>query len=413
MNGMSTTVGAGTGSVTTARTYDWDRLLARRTSGIHAWTKVDVNYIFTTPGVIYFGDGAPSRTMMPIHELRQAHANAWEEAADILSYGESLGHQPLREVIAERMAMRGSSVNPDTVLVTNGSQQGLDLIGRVLLDEGDVVVVEGPTYFGALQAFDAYGVQYRVADVDEQGLIPEALEAAFRMEPTPKVLYTIPTFQNPTGSTLAEERRQQVINLAREYGVIIVEDDPYGEMYFGDEGSAPLRALDDHVVYLGTFSKTLAPALRMGWMAVPERLFQALAHSKEAIDIMSDRFQQRAVTQVAQSGALDTRLDDARAYYRGRRDHLLAALQRECGEWLTWTQPQGGFFLWASVPEGRTSEELLDVALQHKVGFLPGSCFFPDPQPHRGFRLAYPTMDDATIDTGMQRLGAALREVFG
>lgn len=394
-------------------TYDWDRLLARRTSGIHAWTKVDVSHIFTTPGVIYFGDGAPSRTMMPIQELRQAHAHAWEDAGNILSYGESLGHQPLREEITRRMAVRGSQVDPETVLVTNGSQQGLDLIGRVLLEDGDVVVVEGPTYFGALQAFDAYQVQYRVADVDERGLVPEALEAAFAAEPRPKILYTIPTFQNPTGTTLGDDRRQQVIDLARSYGVIIVEDDPYGDMYFGEAPTPPLRALDDHVVYLGTFSKTLAPALRMGWMAVPERLFQALAHSKEAIDIMSDRFQQRAVAEVASGGALDLRLDEARVYYRGRRDRMLAGLARECAEWLTWTVPQGGFFLWASVPEGRSSEQLLDVALQHQVGFLPGSCFFPDPQPHRGFRLAYPTLDDATIDLGMQRLGAALEEAFG
>lgn len=391
---------------------NWDLLLSRRAPSLHGWVKIDVSEIFETPGVIYFGDGAPAKEQWPVQRLQQAHADAWEDAYDALSYGESLGHGPLRSMITERMATRGASVDPETVLVTNGSQQGLDLISRVLFDPGDVVVVEGPTYFGALQAFDAYEVDYRVAPMDEQGIIPEQLGPLLLAEPRPKALYTVPTFQNPTGVTLPPDRRARVIDMARRANVAIIEDDPYGEMYFGDAPIPPLRALDAEVIYLGTFSKTLAPALRMGWMAVPERLFPLVANSKEAIDIMSDRFVQRAVVGAAADGWLDHQLEAARGFYRQRRDFLLAALEREMPTDVSWTVPEGGFFNWVTLPEGTTAEDLLPIALQHKVGFLPGSVFYPNPRPQRSFRLSYPTMDEETIDEGISRLGDAVRDLL-
>ena len=219
---------------------NWNALLSRRSPNLHGWVKMDVNQIFETPGVIYFGDGAPAREQWPVERLRQAHADAWEEAYDILSYGESLGHEPLRMTIAERMAARGSVVDPKLILVTNGSQQGLDLISRALFDPGDVVVVEGPTYFGALQAFDAYEVSYRVAPMDEHGMIPESLEPLLFDEPRPKAIYTVPTFQNPTGVTLPAERRTRILDMARSANVAIIEDDPYGEIYFTPEPVPPL-----------------------------------------------------------------------------------------------------------------------------------------------------------------------------
>jgi 2-aminoadipate transaminase len=347
---------------------------------------------------------------MPIARLRQSHAHAWEEASDILSYGESRGHEPLRAAIVERMRQRGvNDVTADTILVTNGSQQGLDLIARVLFDPGDVVIVEGPTYFGALQAFDAYGVSYRMAPMDENGLIPELLEPLLNQEPRPKAIYTVPTFQNPTGVTLPHDRRIQLIEMARAANVAIIEDDPYGDIYFGDEPVPSLRSLDASVIYLGTFSKTLAPALRMGWMAAPPELFTLLGNSKEAVDIMSDRFVQRAVALTIADGWLDHQLDGARAFYRERRDALLAALEREMPGGVSWTKPDGGFFLWVTLPEGVTGDALLERALQHQLGFLPGSCFYPDMRPDNGFRLAWPTTSPETIDDGVQRLGRAVR----
>lgn len=392
----------------------WERVLAKRAPFLHAYVKVDLDEIWATPNLIFFGDGAPSPQQMPVSRLRQAHADAWEDAPGNLSYGEGHGYLPLREWIAERMAGRGvQGVDPRYVFITNGSQQGLDLIARALFDPGDVVIVEGPTYFGAIQAFDAYQVRYAIAPVDDEGIDPEQLQPLLFTEPRPKAIYTVPTFQNPTGVSISPARRERIAALAREANVAIIEDDPYGEIYFSEQPIPPFRAVDDDIVYLGTFSKTLAPALRIGWMVVPPSIFDPISNSKEAIDMMSDKFVQRAVRRTVEDGWLDQHLLDARAFYRSQRDRMLAALEREMPPGVTWTVPEGGFFLWATLPDGYTSEELLPLALKQGVGFLPGSCFYPEPEPHPGFRLSYPTLALEEIDEGVRRLGAAARELLG
>ncbi|RIK39957.1 MAG: PLP-dependent aminotransferase family protein, partial [Chloroflexi bacterium] len=341
-------------------------------------------------------------------------ADAWEEASEILSsYGEPHGYLPLREAIAERMTARGvPGVDPEYVFITNGSQQGLDLSARALFDPGDVVIVEGPTYFGAIQAFDAYQVRYLIAPVDDQGIDPDQLEPLLHSTPRPKALYTVPSFQNPTGVTLSQERRQRIAAMAREANVAIIEDDPYSEIYFGAEPAQPFRALDEDIIYLGTFSKTLAPALRMGWMVVPPKIFDPIANSKEAVDLLSDKFVQRAVYRTMSDGWLDHHLLEARAFYRRQRDQMLAALEREMPPGVRWTTPEGGFFTWVTLPGSLTSEELLARSLAHHVGFYPGSCFFPEPVPHPGFRMSYPTLPHETIDEGVRRIGLAARELL-
>ncbi|HUG14215.1 MAG TPA: PLP-dependent aminotransferase family protein [Thermomicrobiales bacterium] len=391
---------------------DWERLRARRAPSLHGWVKTDVSYIWDTPNLIYLCDGAPAIEQVPIDFLRQAHADAWEDARSIMSYGESLGHQPLREAIGRHMGARGAEVSAELVLVTNGSQQGLDLIARALFDRGDIVIVEGPTYFGALQAFDAYEVEYRVASLDEHGLIPEALERLIAEEPRPKALYTVPAFQNPTGVSTTPERSRRIVEIARSANVAIIEDDPYGDIYFGGAAPAPLRAIDPDVIYLGTFSKTLAPALRMGWMVAPAEIFPLLANSKEAVDIMSDRFVQRAVASAASNGWLERHLNGARAFYRERRDTMLAALEREMPDGVSWTRPDGGFFLWVTLPDGIDAEDVLKASLTRGVGFLPGSCFYPDARIDSSFRLAYPTSPKERVDVGIQRIGLAIRDVL-
>ncbi len=394
---------------------NWDRLVAKRAPGIHGWLKATppaLERMWATEGLIYLSNGAPAFEQIPIARLRQSHADAWEEPEAALSYGDSDGYLPLRREIVRRMDGRGVDVDAGQILITNGSQQGLDLVGRALLDRGDVVLVEGPSYFGAMQAFDAYQVAYRVAPADEHGLIPGELAPLLRREPRPKILYTIPTFQNPTGTTIPDARRREILSMTRAAGVAVVEDDPYGDIYFTPDPIPPLRALDPDVIYLGTFSKTLAPALRMGWMIAPQPVLKLATWSKEAVDIMSDRFVQRAVTRTIEGGWLDQHLDDARAFYRERRDALLAALEREMPAGVTWTEPEGGFFLWVTLPDGYSSDDLLELAVEERVGFLPGSCFFPEPAPHRGFRLSYPSPDPEMIAEGIRRLGNATRRLM-
>lgn len=390
-------------------TFDWSAVLARRTPHIKPSVFVDLEEFDGVPELIFFSGGTPPVELVPAARLRQAVADAWEDAHGIYGYDETEGFRGLREVIAERMAARGAAVDPESVLVTSGSQQGLDLIARSLFDPGDVVVIEGPTYFGALQAFDAYEVGYRIAPVDEHGLIPEELEPLLRQEPKPKALYTVSIFQNPTGASISEARRSKIVELASAHNVVIIEDDPYGELHFGERPMPPLRALDPNVVYLGTFSKVLFPALRMGWMVLPRALLKLAIDSKEAIDIQSDRFVQRAVARAVSDGWLDRHLCEARAVYRERCRWMTEALEREMPAGTRWRAPEGGFFLWLELPDGLSADALVPFAAREQVGYLPGSCFYPDKRETPHMRLGFTTLPHATIDEGIRRLGRAVR----
>lgn len=390
-------------------TFEWDAVLARRTPAIKPSVFVDLDDFDAVPGLIFFSGGTPPVELVPAARLRQAIGDAWEDAPGIYAYGETEGYRPLREVIAVRMAARGAPVDSDHLLVTNGSQQGLDLIARCLFDPGDIVVIEGPTYFGALQAFDAYEVGYRIVPVDEHGLIPETLEPLLQAEPRPKAIYTVSIFQNPTGASISAERRYRIVELARAYNVVIIEDDPYGELHFGPDPMPPLRALDSNIVYLGTFSKVLMPALRMGWMAVPERLLKLVTDSKEAVDIQSDRFVQRAVASAAADGWLDAHLQEARADYQERCRWMCEALERELPVGASWIPPAGGFFLWLELPDGLTADALIPYAAREGVGYLPGSCFYPDRRETSNLRLGFTTLPREQIDEGIRRLGKAVR----
>ncbi|CAN5194060.1 PLP-dependent aminotransferase family protein [soil metagenome] len=394
-------------------TFSWNQVVAGRASKLAPSAFSDLEGIRSVEDLIFFAGGTPPLEKLPIARLRQASADAWKNAADHLYYGESQGHEPLRHMIAERMTSRGATTDPEHVMITNGSQQGLDLIARTLFDPGDVVVIEGPTYFGAMQAFDAYEVTYRTAPVDDDGLIPDELERLLREHPRPKAIYTVPTFQNPTGVTISPERRRRVVELSLEYTVPIIEDDPYGELHFPGDPVPPLRALDSNVIYLGTFSKTLAPALRMGWMVMPEALIPPLVNSKEAVDIQSDRFVQRAVVRACADGWLDAHLDEARALYQARCQRMIAALQREMPPGTRWITPQGGFFVWVTLTSEITSNALLPTAGKHGVAYLPGSAFYPDRRKEPTLRLGFSTLSDDKIDEGIHRLGRATAEFLG
>jgi 2-aminoadipate transaminase len=384
--------------------------LARRAKAFEAspWAEA-WDLVSRHPDPIYFGNGAPAREAQPLDRLREAGARAWREADGVLDYGEVEGYRPLRELIAARLARRGMPVDPDEVMITNGSQQGIDFVARLMLDPGDQIVVEGPVYIGAMQTFDAYEARYLVVPVDDDGLDVAALDRLLSTTGArPKLIYTVPTFQNPTGITMTRARRESLLSLARERGILVLEDDPYGELYYGASPGAPLAALDPAVVHLGTFSKTIAPGIRVGWTVAPRRLMDLLLMAKEGSDIHTDRIITRTVYHTA-DGFLDDHIAALRELYRQRRDTLLAGLQRHLPPDLTWSCPGGGFFVWVRLPDGFDADVLLPIAAAHGVAYLPGSWFYPAGQKvHDGFRLSFSSLPIEQIEEGTRRLGEAI-----
>jgi 2-aminoadipate transaminase len=363
------------------------------------------------PDAIYFGDGAPAFEAQPFARLQEAAARAWTESPGNLGYGELAGYAPLRDLISARMRVRGIDAGADEVMITNGSQQGIDLIARLMLDAGDPILVEGPTYIGAMQAFDAYEVDYVVIPVDDEGIDVDALNARLdKLERKPKLLYTIPAFQNPTGSSLSPARREALLDLAARRGLLVLEDDPYGELWFDQPPVPALRADHPSVVYLGTFSKTLAPGLRVGWMVAPPELLDLLLMAKEGTDIHSNRIATRTVYYAA-DGFIDDHVAELRGFYAERRDALHGGLTLSMPTEIEWTVPGGGFFIWLRLPTGVSANEMLVTAARHDVAYLPGSWFYPlgDVQSN-GLRLSFSSLSIDRLKEGARRLGAAAHD---
>jgi len=375
------------------------------------WAEIDALYAKHPDGdLIFFGGGAPPAELIPSERLRWAAERAWTDAPRALDYGEVAGYEPLRGLIARRMGARGMAVDPGQILLTTGSQQGIDLVARLMLDPGDAVVVEEPTYLGALQAFGGWEATFLPVAIDEEGVRIDALAAVLAAAPRPpKLLYTVPTFQNPSGATLSRRRREALLAVARAHGVLVVEDDPYGELWYDEAPPPPLRALDPEVVYLGTFSKTLAPALRAGWVAAPPALAEAFFFAKEGSDIHNDRIGARTVFHAAE-GFLDGHLAAVRPRYRRRRDVLLGALAEFMPAGVRWSAPRGGFFVWVELPAGMDGVELLPRAAAAGVVFLPGAWFSPAPTAatRRALRLNFSTLPEPRIVEGARRLSGAI-----
>ncbi|MCC6791169.1 MAG: PLP-dependent aminotransferase family protein [Thermomicrobiales bacterium] len=395
----------------TARTIE-ERRLARRAAvfGPSVWNEA-YEIVDRFEDVIYFGNGAPAKEIHPIGRLQDAAAVAWSSALDALDYGEVAGYGPLRELISDRMAAQGITADPGHIMLTSGSQQGIDYVARLMIDPGDTIVVEGPTYIGAMQAFDAYEPTYLTVPVDEHGMdVAELARALDRADRKPKFIYTIPTFQNPTGITMTRARREALLELSRERGLLILEDDPYGEIYFGDRPEVALRALDENVIYLGTFSKTIAPGIRMGWLVAPDDLIDMLLMVKEAADIHGDRLIMRTVYHTAKD-FLDGHVERARAVYRARRDAVIETLEEFMPPGVTWSHPEGGFFIWVTLPEGFSAYELLPFAAERGVAFLPGAWFYPrGHEVWNSLRISFSTHSEETIREGVRRLGRAVTE---
>jgi 2-aminoadipate transaminase len=369
------------------------------------------------PGLISFAGGLPAADLFPLERFQEACDRVLSDPG-ALQYSTTEGERPLRELIARHTARYGIDVGVENVLVTTGSQQALDLIGKVFLNPGDHVVVERPTYLGALQAWNAYQADYLSVDVDGDGMRTPELPAALRSRP--KFIYAQPNFQNPTGVTLSLERRRELVRLADEYGVPILEDDPYGQLRYEGEHIPPLVALDaeyrgltgvgytGNVLYLSTMSKTLAPGLRLGWIIGPVDVIQRLAQAKQGTDLFTSNFTQRVACEVARSGFLDRHVRTLRPAYKSRRDAMLSAMSREFPSGVTWTRPAGGLFIWAELPPSIDTTELLKEALAEKVAFVPGDAFHADGSGRNTMRLNFTNMAEERIAEGIARLGRVI-----
>lgn len=374
--------------------------------------------VTAAPDVISFAGGLPAPELFPVDAVsRAAQAVLSSDGPAALQYGVTEGHLPLREWVCAHLASTvGISVPPDEVVITSGSQQALDLIAKVLLDPGDLVLTENPAYLGALQAFQAYEARAVGLASDEQGLQPAALRAFLETTPVrPKLLYLIPNYQNPTGVTLSAARRAEVVQIAARFGVPVLEDDPYGALRFAGDAVPALATFPGarDCLYLGTSSKILAPGLRVAWLVVPDRaLREKIITAKQATDLHTSSFTQRLVHHyVSQPGALDAHVEILRAVYHRRRDAMLSALARELPVDCTWTQPEGGLFLWVTLSAKIDSTELLYRAAREKIAFVPGAPFWVGDPARNTLRLNFSNATEALIDTGIARLGAVLDRV--
>jgi 2-aminoadipate transaminase len=391
--------------------------LARRTERLKPSTIREMLKVTQDPAVISFGGGLPAAELFPVADVSAAQDRVMAaRGAVALQYSVTDGIAGLREWVAARLCARhGLAVGADDIVITGGSQQGLDLYARVFLDPGDVVALENPSYLGAIQAFDAFEPRYLAIASDDRGIIPEALSAAFAVaKPLPKFLYLVPNYENPTGNTLALERRQPVVDICARFGVPILEDDPYGEIWFSHEPPPPLiaRAAHGAVTYLGTGSKMVAPGLRVAWMVIPDHdLRDTIVTAKQGADLHSSTYAQYVFHAYVESEArLEAHLRRVRATYEQRRDAMIAALGREMPRHVGWNRPDGGMFLWATVGEGTDTEELFERAVRDQVVFVPGRPFYPDKDRGDGMRLNFSAMPPERIGEGIARLARAIQQ---
>ncbi|CAN5461093.1 PLP-dependent aminotransferase family protein [soil metagenome] len=381
-------------------------VLAQRAHKMNPSVIREILKVTERPGIISFAGGLPSPKTFPVSAFAHACDKVLrEDAHAALQYAASEGFVALREMVAASLPWE---VDPAQVLITTGSQQGLDLVAKVLIDAGSRILVETPTYLGALQAFSPMEPDVVAVASDDEGVDLSDLK---RKSPGARFLYVLPNFQNPTGRTMSEARRAALSAAAAEAGLPIIEDNPYGDLWFDAPPPAPLTARNpDGCIYLGSFSKVLAPGLRLGFIVAPAALYPKLLQAKQAADLHSPSFNQRMVVEVMKDGFLSRHVPTIRALYKSQRDAMLAAMKREMPAGVEWNTPDGGMFLWARLPEGCNAVDLLPQAVDKGVAFVPGAAFYADGGDPRTLRLSFVTASVDQINTGMAALAAAIRE---
>lgn len=363
------------------------------------------------PEIISFAGGLPAPELFPVAAIAQAYADVFaEEGPAALQYSTTEGWRPLRDWIARRMQQRGITVTGNRVLITTGSQQGIDLVGKVFIERGDAVVVENPCYLAALQAFCGHEANLIPVDSDNEGMRVDQLENALKHS-HPKLIYIVSEFSNPKGTTLSRERRTRLIELSSRYRVPILEDNPYGELRYTAEETQPLAALDNEglVIHISTFSKTLSPGMRLGWLIASEEIFQTVVIAKQAADLHTSTIEQRAAARLLNGFDYQGHIGKLCRVYGERCQMMLSALEQYFPEEARWTRPDGGLFLWVELPEPVSADVLFEEAIAEHVAFVPGTSFFAGEPKLNFIRLNFSNQKPEMIDEGIKRIATVLK----
>ena len=367
------------------------------------------------PEIISFAGGLPAPELFPIEELKNISKQVLEEnGSAALQYGTTEGHKPLREKIVERMAKVHVNTTSEDILVTNGSQQGLDFSARIFINPGDVIICESPTYLGAINAFKAYEPKFIEVDTDDKGMIMEDLEEVLKNNDNVKFIYVIPDFQNPSGKTWSIERRKKLVELANKYNTAIVEDNPYGELRFEGEIYPAIKHYDTEgrVIFLGTFSKILCPGLRLGWVVADEEILNKYNMVKQGADLQTNTMSQMEVAKLLEEYDIQEHIEKIKVVYKKRRDLMMKTMEEEFPKEVKYTYPEGGLFTWVVLPDHINARELAVKALEKSVAFVPGGSFFPNGGNENTLRMNYSNMNEDRIVEGVKRLGAAIKEMM-
>lgn len=394
---------------------DFESLYSDRSKGMKASEIRELLKISQLPGVISFAGGLPNPKAFPVSIIKEISSELLEEnGATILQYGQTEGLMELRELLAERLQKDGIEADMDNILITVGSQEGLDITGKIFLNKDDVVLLGLPSYLGGINAFRAYRSKLEGIPLDDEGMAVGLLEEKIleleREGKKIKIIYVIPTFQNPAGVVMPESRRKKLVEIAREHDLMIVEDDPYSKLRFDGDPVKPIKAFDENVIYMATFSKILSPGFRLAFIAAPKDVIRKMAIAKQSIDLCSPTITQFIAYEIIKRGLLDEHIPRIAEMYKKKRDIMINAMEEYFPDGCKWTRPNGGMFLWVRLPENVSTMEMFNDALRKKVAYVHGKAFHVDGSGTNTMRLNFSNPSDEEIKKGIKRLGEVIEE---
>jgi 2-aminoadipate transaminase len=399
--------------ITEVEHIGWEERMASRTQRMKSSVIRELLKLTMQPDIISFAGGLPAPELFPIREFDEAcHYILKTDGQVALQYSPTEGYPPLKEFLAEYMSKYGILVEPDNILIVCGSQQGLDLLGKLFIEEDGCVICSRPTYLGALQAWNAYEAHYCSVDLDDDGMVVEQIPRIIQAGHKPRFVYVLPNFHNPAGTTLSLERRNLLVEIAREHDLILVEDDPYGELRYEGEDLTPIfRLAPERTIYLSTFSKTLAPGIRLAWVVAPKPLIQRLVQAKQGADLHTGTFVQMVANDICQRGILKQHVKRLRSVYHERRDAMLDSIAEHWPTEVKYARPAGGLFLWPRVPETIDTQKFLEKAVEEKVAYVPGVAFYPEGEGgQHAMRMNFSNATEEMINEGIHRMGVALKK---